>query len=338
MRLKNIGLLCSLGLLASMTTQAVTTTLIDPATLEIGARVGENLEVKGDCPNNKSNCLPEEKIKYITAVADRVGQIEFDVNLTDNFELDVNVDWGYPNTEIITLLKVKGNDIGAVSTKFSSSTGGAYFTIFFNGNKRYGDAVGWNNGKFNNIELLAISGVAYLNINGVPFKDSSGDEGDTVNLDTSRPFIKLVITNIQPNDKLYEITLKGGNATTPTTTPPTTTTPTIPTTTTTSSSTSSNNCFAEYNAVTGNLHVPCVLVPIVSGFTNAQIAIYDVQMQQRTGNLTFDLDVNNLKQKGALTPEKQYVSNGQNCTDIRADTYDNTGTTITKTEYITSCK
>lgn len=61
-------------------------------------------------------------------------------------------------------------------------------------------------------------------------------------------------------------------------------------------------------------------------------------MQQRTGNLTFDLDVNKLKQKGALTPEKQYVSNGQNCTDIRADTYDSTGTMITKTEYITSCK
>lgn len=324
-------LICSAALLFGASAQAETVTLIDPANLAIGTKVGKNLEVKGVCPSNISNCLPEEKIKYITAVAGRVGQIEFDVNLTDNFELDVNADWY--NYRTITLYKTPDSDAGSLYIQ------AGYTQIKFNDNQRYNNRSNWVSSKINDIELLAKNGVAYLNINGVPFKDPNGDREDTFTLDTSRPFIKLAITNIEPGDELYEVTLKGGSATTPTPTP-TTPTPTTPTTTTGSSSTnaSSDSCAAEYDPIAGKLKVPCVLVPSVSGFGSVSVDIFNVQLDQRAGSLTFDLSLNTLKQKGKITPTKQYVANGKTCTDIRLDEYNSAGTAIIDTSYTTSCK
>lgn len=315
-------------------THAAPVVLIDPANLAIGSKVGENLEVRGYCPNNKNDCLPEEKVKYISAVSGRVGQIEFDVNLTDNFELDVNAYFYSSNRQTITLYKIADDNSGSLFIQYAG-----YPTISFNDDDRWNYArdVGWNGGKINDVELLAKSGVAYLNINGVAFKDSSGNEGDTVNLDTSRPFIKLAITNIQSSDQLYEITLKGGDSTsstTTTTTPTTTTTTTVPTTT----SSSNDNCIAEYVPTTGSLKVPCVMVPVVSPFGGLQAVVYNVQMQQQSGGFAFDLDLSSVKQRLVLTPSGEYVADGKTCTDVRIDEYDETGTTIVNTQYKTNCK
>lgn len=63
-------------------------------------------------------------MKYITAVAGRTGKIEFDVNLTDNFELDVNVDWkenNYFDQQAITLFKVDNENTGTLYIRFSSA-------------------------------------------------------------------------------------------------------------------------------------------------------------------------------------------------------------------------
>jgi len=332
-------IICYLGIIGSLvllmnSVQAATTTLLDPATLAIGTKVGENLQVFGVCPASNKNCLPEEKVKYVSAVAGRVGKIEFDVNITDNFELDVNIYEHHSAGQAITLFKKEDDNSGAL---FVSSRG--YYT-YFNDENRYNDpsTVGWNSGSINNIELLSKSGIAYLNINGVPFKDRSGNEGDTFKLDTSRSFIKLVLTNIQPSDQLYEITLKGGNSTTTPTTPTTPTVPTTPTTPVTTSSSSSDSCAAEYAPATGSFSVPCVLVPIVSAFSGAQVAVYSVQMQQHSGNFTFDLNLSSVKQRMMLTPLKQYIVGSQTCTDVRVDTFDDSGFIITGSENKTTCK
>jgi len=330
-------IICYLGIIGSLvllmnSAQAATTTLLDPATLAIGTKVGENLQVFGVCPASNKNCLPEEKVKYVSAIAGRVGKIEFDVNITDDFELDVNAYFDYSgDRETITLFKKEDDNSGALFIRYIG------WNIDFNDDYRSNNAntVGWNDKSINNIELLGKSGVAYLNINGVPFKDSSGNEGNTFKLDTSKPFIKLVITNIQPSDQLYEITLKGGNSTTPTTP----TTPTVPTTpVTTTSSSSSDSCASECKLEIVGLDVPCVLVPIASVCSGAQVAVYSVQMQQHSGNFTFDLDLGSVKQRMMLTPIKQYNLGNQACTDIRVDTFDDSGLIITSSENKTTCK
>jgi hypothetical protein len=280
--------------------------------------------------------LPEEKVKYVSAVAGRVGKIEFDVNITDNFELDVNAYYSYGGSrQTITLFKKEDDNSGALFVRYAN------YDIYFNDEYRYNDdsIVGWNSSSINNIELLAKSGVAYLNINGVPFKDSSGNEGDTFKLDTSKPFIKLVLTNIQPSDKLYEITLKGGNSTTTPTTPTTPTVPTTPTTPVTTSSSSSDNCgIAKYTSTTGLFNVPCVAVPIVSAFSSAQIAVYSVQMQQQAGKFTFDLNLSSVKQRMMITILKQYLVGTQTCNDLRVDTFDDSGLIIASSENKTTCE
>jgi len=331
-------IICYLGIIGSLmllmnSVQAAT--LLDPANFEVGAKVGENLEVKSYCPDNKSSCLPEEKIKYITAMNDRVGQIEFDVNITDNFELDVNVYWYNYNSQTITLFKADDDYNGTLFITRGSSW------LYFNDDLRYNDGsdIGWDRYKINNIELLAKNGIAYLNINRVPFKDYSGDEGDTVKLDTSKPFTKLAITNIKPGDKLYEITLKGGNSTTTPTTPTTPTVPTTPTTPVTTSSSSSDNCgIAKYTSTTGLFNVPCVAVPIVSAFSSAQIAVYSVQMQQQAGKFTFDLNLSSVKQRMMITILKQYLVGTQTCNDLRVDTFDDSGLIIASSENKTTCE
>jgi len=316
--------------------QAATTTLLDPATLAIGTKVGENLQVFGVCPTSNKNCLPEEKVKYVSAVAGRLGKIEFDVNITDNFELDVNVNWHNPNTQAITLYKTPNDDKDALIVIYNS-----YISFKFNHDYRINgsSSVGWDNGEINNVELLSANGGANLNINGVPFRDLGENVGVPMNLDTSHPFVKLVITGIQPSDKLYEITLKGGNSTTTPTTPTTPTVPTTPTTPVTTSSSSSDNCgIAKYTSTTGLFNVPCVAVPIVSAFSSAQIAVYSVQMQQQAGKFTFDLNLSSVKQRMMITILKQYLVGTQTCNDLRVDTFDDSGLIIASSENKTTCE
>ena len=301
-------------LLSMASVHAATTTLIDPATLSIGARVGENLQVFGACPSSNKNCLLEEKIKYISAVEGRVGQIEFDVNLSDNFELDVNAYWyNAANNQTITLYKSEDSNSGTLYIQWYGYAG-VKFSDPSRSNIGQG-AIGWNNDSINNVELSAKSGTAYLNINGVSFNDYSGEEGDTVKFDTSRPFTKLVIANIQPEDKLYEITLKGSSSSTttgdssstntnsssptvvsPPPTPPTTT----GTTTSGSSSTSSDGCGATYYM--GEFEIPCVSVSVVGAFGDVKKEAYSLEMKQRLGDFVFDLDFNSIKQTSL--PEK----------------------------------
>jgi hypothetical protein len=104
----------------------------------------------------------------------------------------------------ITLLKA--DSISSLYVRFPGN-------IEFNDEDRYNDGstLGWRGGSFiNHVKLSANNGIAYLNINGVPFKvNKSGSGGNTVTLDTSQPFVKLVIAGIKEADRLFEITLKG---------------------------------------------------------------------------------------------------------------------------------
>ena len=50
------------------------------------------------------------------------------------------------------------------------------------------------------------------------------------------------------------------------------------------------DCMASYS-IEGQLHIPCVAVSNTFGDTT----IYDVEMQQRSGQFTFDLDMNSIQ-------------------------------------------
>lgn len=284
--------------------------MLDPATLKVGDTIGESLVVKESCPDpSKTNCQPTEKLKYITAVAGRTGKIEFVVNLTDNFELDVNANWDSFDQQIITLFKADNKS--SLFVRFSNNSK----TILFNDENRwnYRDDIGWQSGSsINDVELSAKTGVTFLNINGTPFKDAQGEEGDTVTLDTSQPYVKLVIGGIKDDDRLFEVTLKGVSSTN--TTP---TTPTTPTTTgnndfesgkqagiqqcvanpascgitvTGGSSSSSNSGHATYNPAKGEVYIPFIDVPGAFG----GIQTYEVYLVQQPLTFTFDLDLGRL--------------------------------------------
>jgi hypothetical protein len=55
----------------------------------------------------------------------------------------------------------------------------------------------------------------------------------------------------------------------------------------------SNDCVADYNSVTGELHIPCVRVPGAFGI----IDMYDVWLLQKPSSFTFDLDTNRINLK-----------------------------------------
>jgi len=119
------------------------------------------------------------------------------MNITDNFELDVNVDWDRFNQQTITLFKSNNENASSIYISFGRDLGNSPVVNFDDGRANYTGVIGWQDGSsVNNVELSANNGTAYLNINGTPFKVHSGNMGNTVALDTSQPFVKLVIAGI----------------------------------------------------------------------------------------------------------------------------------------------
>jgi len=308
-------IICYLGIIGSLvllmnSVQAATTTLLDPATLAVGSSVGEYLVVKESCPEpSKTDCQPTDKLKYITAAAGRTGKIEFDVNIADNFELDVNVDWDRFNQQTITLFKSNNENSSSLYISFGRDPGNSPVVNFDDGRANYTGVIGWQDGSsVNNVELSANNGTAYLNINGTPFKDNTGQEGDMVVLDTSKPFVKLVIAGIKDTDRLFEVILKGGaggNSTIPTTggdfeagkqagiqqcvSSPTSCGINV----TAENGCNNNSAHAAYNSSTGEVYIPFIDVPGAFGV----IQTYEVYLIQQPLTFTFDLDNNRIKLK-----------------------------------------
>jgi len=240
-------------------------------------------------------------MKYVSAVTGRTGKIEFAVNLTDNFELDV--DWresNYFDQQVITLFKADNENVSPLYVRFSSSI------EFSDGARSDRDfSLGWQRGdSINDVELSAKNGTAYLNINGTPFKDNGGSEGDTVALETSQPFVKLVIAGIKEADRLFEVTLKGGTGTGATSTSggdfdsgkqagiqQCLTDPASCGISVTGSGTGGTH--ANFNPSTGELYIPFVDVPGVFG----GVQTYEVYLMQQPLTFTFDLDVNRVVPK-----------------------------------------
>jgi len=55
-------------------------------------------------------------------------------------------------------------------------------------------------------------------------------------------------------------------------------------------------CTATYNADTGRFIAPCVAVPVIEPFVGKKTLNYSIEMQQRTGVYTFDLDLTKVEQ------------------------------------------
>ena len=66
--------------------------LLNPASMKVGTSIGEYLEVKENCPNNKITCADNAKLKYITALDGRTGRLEIPISdVGDNFEISFNI-------------------------------------------------------------------------------------------------------------------------------------------------------------------------------------------------------------------------------------------------------
>lgn len=310
----------SMMLLLSYAIQAANTVLLDPATLETGTEVGENLQVLGGCPVSNENCLPEEEIKYISVPKGvyEPGRLELDINFTDNFELDVNVHFTQLGGDrTITLYKIENDDRGSLFVKFYFALSNAKRYVIFNHDNRINttsEEIGWkyidpninNIGLFNNLKISAKNGIASLSFNGVAFK-TYANETDTVKLSTSRPFIKLVIDNVGSFDRLYDITLK--DDTEESTTTPTTNNNDFETGKqagiqqcvsdpnscgiSITETGSNDGAHATYNPATGEVHIPFINVPGPFGGTQ----IYEVYLIQQPSSFTFDLDTNRVVPK-----------------------------------------
>lgn len=298
--------LAVLALTLHLPASAADVTLLDPATLAVGTTIGEYLIVKESCPDPaKTNCQPTDKLKYVSAVPGRLGQIEFAVNLTDNFDIEVNVDWREDfDQHMIALFKADNKSESSLFVRFT------YYwanQIEFNYSGRHNSSgnLGWQNGNaINNVELSATGGVASLNINRTPFKDDDGKESDTVALNSSQPYVKLVIGGIREDERLFEVKIKGG-----------TETGTIPSSggnfdsgkqagiqqcktdpascgiSMTGSGT--GGVHANFNPSTGELYIPLVDVPGAFG----GVQTYEVYLKQQPLKFSFDLDMNRLTLK-----------------------------------------
>lgn len=292
--------LVALLTLIAMQNALAQTDLLNPATMQVGQSVGENLVVKESCPDpTETSC--QEKLKYISATAGRTGRIEFPVQLSTDFYVSVNLDGNTTSGNIragqsialhsgafVTTLKFTQKslvswDETSLSSNNPEDTGGG------GGARVNGGFAGWQGGySVNDIRLSVINGKleAYINEAFIPESSLHNDRSATITLaNPAQVYDKLVVAGIKDSDRLFEVRIGcqqasscSASASDGTTTPPTT------------EPISSNECLARYS-IDGSLHIPCVSVPDAFGGTT----LYSVELQQQPASFTFDLDLNSIQ-------------------------------------------
>ncbi|NJO16450.1 MAG: hypothetical protein HC877_12115 [Thioploca sp.] len=160
--------------------------LLDSSTLPVGTVFNENLIVQEDCLQSTStDCLALEKIKSISGMPSKIGQIKFNVNLTDNFEIDIKFIWkpkvtrglGMPmdfvnwGEKIILYKSNQDNNSLAIEFEyeppFQSHFPGALRIVFSGEGMIYkmSHAIDWKDVGINNVKLSVQNGIATLSIN-----------------------------------------------------------------------------------------------------------------------------------------------------------------------------
>ncbi|EDN69938.1 secreted protein [Beggiatoa sp. PS] len=295
--------------------------LLDPATMEIGAAVGENLVVKESCADpEKTNCPAGEKLQFISAKPGRTGRIELPVTLSGDFDVSVSADWNDANGvswgESITLYTDNNHGL---AINFVEEISGK---IDFNSNNPQEDSftryqwikeTNWQKKTaVNDIRLSVQNGSATVYINDDPFqRDCCSSAEDHIPLeDPNQIYQRLVIAGIKDSDRLFEVKTRGLQTASCSSeeenSDNTASTDNFDAgkqagiqqcvdnpnscgiTVSSGESVSSDSAHANYDPNAGELYIPFVDVPGIFG----DIQTYEVYLTQQPLTFTFDLDMN----------------------------------------------
>jgi len=198
--------------------------------------------------------------KSLTPIAGSKGKLDIPINLNGNsFEINFEIYGGRPSAAFALI---------ADEVTFSFSAGYYGSGISLEGNQ--GSPPVWQKDGKNLIKVLVSNGVAKLYANDAFVQKVTINE-KKLNV----TYTKLSVTNIGGGYRLYSLKIKGGSDVPA---PSGTTTP------------ANGDCMATYTG-DGKIHIPCLSVPNAFGGTN----VYDIQMQQQPGKMTFDVDMNSIK-------------------------------------------
>ncbi len=282
--------LVSTLLLAAYNTHAADYSL-DASKMAVGATVEENLIVKEGCIDLAEKCDATKKAKWFSAPLTKVGMLDIGGTLQGEFEvnLTINVNDG---SKGITLLTADNKAIEYNIAWYGSAGSGGEFSTSSLVTKGVGEGGSskfildrWNKTPgFNNISLTVRQGVAKVYINGseLPL--------DPIIFDKNTVFTRVLIKGVSSSDRLSEVKVRGLQSASTCSGSSTTTTTTTPTTN------NSGSCTAQYSSTTGLLAIPCLDVTFTQPFGNVQTLNYSVELQQRSGSLSFDLNANKIKQ------------------------------------------
>lgn len=260
---------------------------LDASKMAVGATAGENLIVKEGCIDpSKTTCTTAEKVKWLSPPLTKVGSVEILGALQGDFEITVTADFDNGGKGIVlTNAENKGFqfnvavlDIGP----WNVNNGAAMVLAGLGSGGGGGPSSGWNGGySFNNMTITVKNGTAKAYLNGA-------ENGKEIIFDPVTTFNRVVIQGITPADRISEVKVRGLQSAT--------TCPSTSTSTTTSTPTNNSACAANYSSTTGLLAIPCLNVTFTQPFGNVQTLNYSVELQQRSGSLSFDLDANKIKQ------------------------------------------
>ena len=227
---------------------------------------------EGDTPSYGEDIVVEQDektgIKWVSQQADSLdtGTIKFPVNLSGDFEIFMKIE--SRGNEELFLLTDDEYRIKFISDWFGPEIYAG--TDFSNLGESDADK------NINEIRLSVVNNIVKVYLNDV--------FDGKITLKSDQSYNQLMLQKINKSSKIYAMNIPNGAATTTpnnqgnnTTTNPTTTT--------------SSACKAKYDAFAGRITIPCIEVPDAFG----GIQTYYIEMQQQTGDASFDLDFDTVK-------------------------------------------
>ncbi len=259
---------------------------LDASKMAVGATAGENLIVKEGCVYDptKTTCPADEKVKWLAAPLTKVGRVEVAGTLEGEFEVVVSGDFDENSNRGIAILTEDGKTLNLAMvkrsfTEFDFFSTGDLGTLKDHPHYHYDHA--WIGGyAFNDMKIVVQNGVASAFI--------GGRKHGQITFDKNTKFQRVQIDGIQSYDRLSEVKVRGLQSAS--------TCSSTSTSTTTSTTTTNGACAANYSSTTGLLAIPCLNVTFSQPFGGVQTLNYSVELQQRSGSLSFDLDANKIKQ------------------------------------------
>ncbi len=199
--------------------------------------------------------------KWLKAAKGTSGRMNFPVNLpSDSFEITFEIH-GYWRAKGWTMFLI------ADEMQFKFGMNGDAYTWIEDSLKKVSV---WQENAKNSARFVVKAGIAKVYVNDVFVQKITVDK-DKQGL----TYTNLRIININEHYIVHSLKIKGGSDVPA---PSGTTTP------------ANGDCMATYT-VEGKIHIPCLSVSNALGGTN----VYDIQMQQQAGKMSFDVDMSSIK-------------------------------------------